>query len=233
MGGTHGTIPVDPVALISPVAKPRRGRPPGRTARQEEMRRQTRAAILDAASLVFSGTSYLTATIDDIIRTAKVSRATFYDHFETKLALAMAIYDSIAADWLQHFERLTDPAIVTQGMLEQWVSALATLYVEHGFVTPLVEQLAISEPNFRARLVRDRDALIERLARQGVPGFRTCADMDQAPPIDRAKARLLMLRLDQVCGMVARGDGMSDEEARAYISVIAAELRGQFMAADA
>lgn len=190
------------------------------------MRRQTRAAILEAASQVFSRTPYLTVTIDDIIRTAKVSRATFYDHFETKLALAIAIYDSIAPDWLQHFESLTDPNIVKHGGLEKWVSTLAKLYVEHGFVTPLVEQLAISEPNFRARLDRDRDAIIERLAHQGVPGFKDCVDIAQAPPLDRARARLLMLRLDQVCGMVARDGSITEEDARAYVSVIADELRG-------
>lgn len=221
MDGTRGTTPVDPAA------KPRRGRPPGRTARQEEMRRQTRAAILDAASVVFSGTLYLTATIEDIIRTAKVSRATFYDHFETKLSLAIAIYDSIASDWVQHFERLTCPDIGEPGVLERWVSALADLYVEHGFVTPLVEQLAISEPSFRARLACDRDAMIERLAREGVPGFRECVDLVQAPPVDRARARLLLLRLDQVCGMVARGDGLTPEDARAFVTVVADDLRRQ------
>lgn len=221
MDGTRGTTPVDPAA------KPRRGRPPGRTARQEEMRRQTRAAILDAASVVFSGTPYLTATIEDIIRTAKVSRATFYDHFETKLSLAIAIYDSIASDWVQHFERLTDPDIGKPGVVEHWVSTLADLYVEHGFVTPLVEQLAISEPSFRARLARDRDAMIERLAREGVPGFRECVDLGQAPPVDRARARLLLLRLDQVCGMVARGDGLTPEDVRAFVTVVADDLRRQ------
>lgn len=214
-------------------AKPRRGRPPGRTARQEEMRRQTRASILEAASQVFSETPYLAATIDDIIRKAKISRATFYDHFETKLALAVAIYDSIAPDWLQHFELLGKPDIAKDGVLERWVSVLADLYVAHGFVTPLVEQLTISEPNFRARLNRDRDTMIERLAQDGVPGLKACVDMHQAPPLDRAKARLLMLRIDQVCGIVARGDQLTGEDARAYIAAIAEDLRTQLTAATA
>ena len=224
MNGITGNQPV------AAAAKPRRGRPPGRTARQEEMRRQTRAAIVEAASQVFSETPYLAATIDDIIGKAGISRATFYDHFETKLALAVAIYDSIAADWLQHFDLLTDPGIAGDGVLERWVSTLADLYVAHGFVTPLVEQRAISEPNFRLRLNRDRDAMIERLAQEGVPGLSACTDLQQAPPIDRAKARLLMLRVDQVCGILARADRLTGEDASAYIAVIAADLRRQLTA---
>jgi hypothetical protein len=46
----------------------KRGRPAGRTAFQEEQRRQTRAAVMSAAAEVFSSAAYVYATIDDITR---------------------------------------------------------------------------------------------------------------------------------------------------------------------
>lgn len=205
--------------------KARRGRPPGRTRRQEEMRRETRTAIIEAAGQVFTETPYPLATIDDIIRAAKISRATFYDHFETKLALAVTLYDSIAQDWLQHFDLLKSPDVLAPGKLEQWIRALADLYVAHGFVTPLVEQLIVTEPSFRQRLDSDRDALIEWLGRCGVPGFMDCAEVSATSSLKRARARLLLLRLDQVSGMIARSEQLSTDDCAAYIAVLAEEWR--------
>lgn len=206
------------------ITRPRRGRPPGRSAYQEERRRQTRATILDAAAELFAVTPYVYATIDDIIRAAKISRATFYDHFESKFALAIAIYDGIATDWIGHFDRLAalDPAKGEQ--LSEWIAALAQLYVAHGYVTPLVEQLAIFEQNFRLRLDQDRDVLIDRLAAAGLRGFSAAVGADGPARFQRARLRLLLFRLDQVCGMLSRPGGIPSEDADAYIAILAEEL---------
>lgn len=205
----------------------RRGRPPGRTAYQEQKRRQTRAAILNAATEIFSTTPYVHATIDDIIGKAKISRATFYDHFESKLGLASDIYDSIAPDWISHFDRLAEPGLLEKDGLEKWIADLARLYVAHGFVTPLVEQLVIFEHSFRLRIDRDRDALIERLAKAGLKSFATALGTGHEAQLQRARSRLLLLHLDQTCGMIARPDQITPEDADAYIEVLAEELRQQ------
>ena len=87
----------------------KRGRPAGRTAFQEEQRRQTRAAIMAAAAEVFSNAAYVYATIDDITRAAGISRATFYMHFESKLSLAFSIYEDLSQDWQEHFDTMSEP----------------------------------------------------------------------------------------------------------------------------
>ena len=133
----------------------KRGRPAGRTAFQEEQRRQTRAAIMSAAAQVFSSAAYVYATIDDITRAAGISRATFYMHFESKLALAFAIYEDISQDWQAHFDKLSDPGQTEAANLKPWVQQLSAIYVDHGYVTSLVSQLEIFEPAFMRCLSPD------------------------------------------------------------------------------
>lgn len=204
----------------------RRGRPPGRSPYQEERRRQTSAAILSGAADVFSSKPYVSATIDDIIRAAGISRATFYGHFETKLALAVAIYDATGSDWHSHFDKLADWEKWDRSGLKRWIRELAGLYVAHGYVTTLVDQLAVFEDSFRARLQSDRYELVRRLGAVGVRGFAQAASAADDNAACRARAHLLLMRLDQVCGMIARGDGAPAIDREAFIDLLADELHG-------
>ena len=210
--------------IASPAA-PRRGRPPGRSAQQEQQRQLNRAAIVAAAAGVFAKKPYVHATIDEIIAAARISRATFYVHFESKLALAFEIYEGITADWLTHFDQLAQLDLSNTAGLARWTLDLVRIYVDHGYVTPLVEQLALFEPTARRRLAEDRDALIDRLARAGLPGCLRAVTAGPQQCLQRARVRLLMQRLDQVCSMLARGEAGPPEEADACLAVIAEELR--------
>lgn len=201
-----------------------RGRPGGRTNFQEEKRRRTRAGILSAAGEVFATTAYAFATIDDILRTAGISRATFYMHFETKLALALEIYDGIREEWLHLFEQLVaiDPA--NHPALRSWMEALAKLYVDHGYITSLVAQLSVIEPSFRERLKNDRNVIIDRLAERGVGGFVQAVAPGEAGAVQRIRAHLLMRRLDQICSEVSIGEEMETADADRYMAQAVVEL---------
>lgn len=202
----------------------RRGRPPGRSPYQEEQRRNTRSAILTAAAEIFATKAYVHATIDDIIAGSGISRATFYVHFQSKLALAIAIYDGITNDWIAHFDRLGEMVPLQVDPVKHWVLGLANLYVAHGYVTPLTEQLAIFEQHFRERLALDQDALIERLADAGVPGFTTAIGNDREALLQRTRMRLLLQRLNQVCGFVSNQGAIPPAEIDAYVDVMARDL---------
>lgn len=204
---------------------PRRGRPPGRTAQQEKQRQANRAAIVAAAAGVFATKPYIHATIDDIIAAAGISRATFYFHFESKLALAFEIYESIAVDWLDHFDRLKQIDLSDVGALTSWTRDLVQLYVDHGYVTPLVEQLAVFEGMFRQKLQQDIDRLIVRLADDGIAGCVRAVAPGPEQAIRYARVQLLMKRLDQLCGTIARGEATLEPEA--YLRVMAEELSAQ------
>ena len=201
-----------------------RGRPAGRTAFQEEQRRQTRAAIMAAAAEVFSNAAYVYATIDDITRAAGISRATFYMHFESKLALAFAIYEDISQDWQEHFDKLSEPGQTDPANLKPWVQRLSGIYVDHGYVTSLVSQLEIFEPAFRARLRQDRLGLIDYLGDRGLSGFAKARGAAKAAQLRRAEGALLLRRLDQICGDLAHPDALSPEDAEIYTNIAVKEL---------
>ncbi len=200
--------------------RPRGLRAGGRNGFQQQRKEQTRAAILAGAATVFTATPYVFATIDDLIAAAGVSRATFYSHFDSKLSLALAIYDSIENDWQGLYNELTRMTRPGQAGLEDWLRRLAHLYVEHGFVTSLVIQLATFEPGFRQRLRDDGDRLIDMLGAAGVGGFRNALSGET----DRVRARLMLTRLDQICSELAIGNSLSAEERSLYLSIGAEDL---------
>jgi len=201
-------------------SRPRGLRAGGRNGFQQQRKEQTRAAILAGAASVFSATPYVFATIDELIAAAGVSRATFYTYFDSKLSLALAIYDSIESDWQGLYNELTSMNPPDQLGLETWLRRLAHIYVEHGYITSLVIQLATFEPSFRQRLRDDGDRLIDMLGGAGIPGFRAAL----SGKIERVRARLILTRLDQICSELAAGNILSGEERSLYIKIGAEDL---------
>lgn len=213
-----------PAPVIAP--KRKRGRPAGRTASQEESLRQTRAAILAAAAQLLSRKSYIETTIDDIIRTAGIGRTTFYLHFESKLALANAIYETIAEDWQTLCMELGQIAPVDIPALRVWIERLSALYVDHGYVSHLVLQLPVFEPAFESRLRDERNALIDTLGAAGIGGFSGAARTVATAPLsrERARAHLLLVRLDMLCGDQSRSRLWNASDMAVQVELVAEEL---------
>jgi TetR/AcrR family transcriptional regulator of autoinduction and epiphytic fitness len=58
---------------------------------QAERRRQTRAAMLDAARELFERDGYDATSVDAIVARADVAKGTFYQHFDSKIAVVLAL----------------------------------------------------------------------------------------------------------------------------------------------
>ena len=219
-------------ALQAEQTGPPPDRPDGRAVFQARKRLGTRANILAAASVVFAATPYVRATIDDIIGAAKVSRATFYLHFDSKLALALAIYDGVRPSVRALFDRIAtlDPASLPS--LKGWAQAYARHFVEHAYVTPLLSQLELFEPSFRDRLRCDRDAYIRRLGTLGVPAFAAVLGDDDAALAQMTRARLLFQRLTFVSAEVSQPNLVTPRDAEAYFDAVALDMRAFFLARD-
>ena len=80
--------------------------PPRRNARQEQQRRQTREALLRAAAAVFAERGYLDTSVEHVLARAGVSRAAFYAHFDSKLALVCEIARDFVPQWRPVFDQL-------------------------------------------------------------------------------------------------------------------------------
>lgn len=202
------------------VATPRGG---ARAAYLERRRAATRAAILFAARTVFADASYVDAKIEDIIRAAGVSRATFYAHFDSKLELAVAIYDEIVPQTTALFARL--PAVATHDAraVRQWLDDFVGLYLEHRYVTPLIAQLQLFEKGFRARILRDSEELIDLLGESGIAGFRQAMGADDAARRQRMRMRLLFNRVAASCSEIA-WEEMSATDADLCLDLVGAEI---------
>ncbi|RVT91336.1 TetR/AcrR family transcriptional regulator [Sphingomonas crocodyli] len=202
----------------------------GRAAFLEAQRQRTRAAIIAGARTLFSGTPYLRATVEDILEAASVSRATFYQHFDSKTALAFAIYDEMRPEVRAQFDAIADIDPADEGAVRGWLENYVALYVRHRYVTSLLAQLQLFEPSFRATLHKDRDAFIDRLSAAGIAGF-TDTKGDGAALERRVRARLMFHRLTFTASEVAQDDALSPGEKRAYVDATAADFRA-FLRAD-
>lgn len=210
------------------IARPERRPSPGRQAYLRQRREATRAAILQAARGVFAQCNYIDAKIEDIIRTAGVSRATFYAHFESKLELAYAIYDEIVPQTTALFDALPEAGDAGIDAIKAWLRAFADIHVEHRYVTPLIAQLQLFESGFRQRVLNDSEGFIDRLARSGVRGFAAVAGTGPEARRQRVHARLVTNRAAAVCAEIARGE-TSPADTEIVLDLVGRELL-EFMA---
>lgn len=67
----------------------------GRTRRARQRRQATHVALLEAARVAFAGQGYAAVSPDHIAQVAGVSRATFYQHFESKADAFAALFDDV------------------------------------------------------------------------------------------------------------------------------------------
>jgi AcrR family transcriptional regulator len=193
----------------------------GRAAYLERRRAATRNAILLAARRVFADASYADAKIDDIIGAAGVSRATFYSHFESKLELACAIYEEIVPQTRALFARLPGLAGGDRAAVRAWLDAFVGSHLEHRYVT--IAQLQLFESQFRARILRDTEVLIDLVAASGAGGFAAAASDAR----QRVRVRLLFNRVANVCAEVARGE-FEGEAAEICLDLVGEEILGFF-----
>lgn len=66
----------------------------------------TRDGLLAAAAEAFDRDGYVRATIDDVCDRAGVTKGALYGHFSSKKALALAVLDRQAREWVRVRERL-------------------------------------------------------------------------------------------------------------------------------
>lgn len=199
----------------------------GREAYLQRRRSATRAAILLAAKEVFADSDYVHAKIEDIIRAAGVSRATFYAHFESKLELAYAIYDEIAPQSTALFAKLPEAADNGLPSVIAWLRGFVGIHVEHRYVTPLIAQLQLFESGFRERILSDAEAIIDQLAAAGAKGFVMVQGGSADALRQRVRVRLVLNRAAMVCAQIA-SDELPRAEAEIALELVATEVL-QFM----
>lgn len=193
----------------------------GRTSHQEEQRSRTREKLLNSGITVFSVRPYFDATIDDLIRAASVSRAAFYMHFNSKLDLAFAVFESGISSWWELFRELPTITANDYPSLRAWMARLLELYRSRRYVPRLHSELEPFEPRFQARMEALNDALIETLAAT-IPAFAATQGDGALAQRARARALLLINQLGTMCAKLASHPPSPDEDV--YLDLMTEQL---------
>lgn len=115
--------------------------------RREREKQARYDAILDAAELVFSEKGYDRTSMDDIARTASLSRALLYVYFKDKAAIQRSIILRAGESLCRRFEQARDTA--TTGLAQ--ITAMGEAYY----------QFYLEEPDYFSALTKASTAMTE------------------------------------------------------------------------
>jgi len=180
---------------------------------REEQRELTRSKLIKAARQMFSEKNYVLATIDDIAERARVGRATFYFHFDSKEAVLMEILFQDLGRQDALFRRLARIADLDEDKLFDWVKQHLRGFEQNRSSVLLFNMMMGLDPAMITLFSRKRE---EQLAVLGetIPAFRF-----EGPdgPERKLEAHLLMFELSQLSFHLATTDWAVDRELAARV----------------
>ncbi len=83
-------------------AKRKRARPGGHQLRREVVEHHQRERLLSGAAKAIAAKGYRQASVADIVRSARIARAAFYENFSSKEDCFFALYDEVTASTVDH-----------------------------------------------------------------------------------------------------------------------------------
>jgi len=194
----------------------------GPTELQRLQKRTSHEKLLEAAYLSFAELTYAATTIDHIVRRADVNRSTFYRHFDSKFAVARALFAEFWPRLFAEFDRLSssDP---NEAEIEEWISGLVVFYRENKPLYMTLSQIPTLEPEGARWEENVRSELLTRLGTR-IPAFRRATSKGEATPDLRVRARIWMSNFEHIVYFLAFGDSANPDRS-ALLSYIVRETR--------
>ena len=183
----------------------------GPTELQRLQKRTSREKLLEAACLSFAELTYAGTTIDHIVRRAEVNRSTFYRHFDSKFAIAKALFEEFWPRLFAEYDRLTS-ADPPEAELEDWVTNLLIFYRANRPFFLTLGQIPLLEPKGAEWEERVRQELISSLGRR-IPAFRRASSPAEATPELRIRVRMWMIQFEHGIFALAFDDQGADRPA--------------------
>lgn len=164
---------------------------------REEQRQLTRRKLKEAARQVFVNGNYANSSIDFIAREAGVSRATFYLHYQSKVAILNELVEDDGRRQEALFSKLAAVSDPTHEDFVRWLDSYkrATLRERH---VVSFWQLAVGlHPELAPLFSALRDRKIDILA-AAHPAFRWRDAKPEAGERQRIRAHLLLVQIEQL-----------------------------------
>jgi AcrR family transcriptional regulator len=202
----------------------------GRTKLQQEQKETSRQRLLDAAQRLYTEDSYVMTTVDDIVRDAQVSRTTFYRHFDSKLAIAEALFQQAMIPIGPIHDALACHPDPGEKEIALWINQLIDHLEAHKTLVQTMREVEAVEPQSDSAQEDTHKQLIQLFGKR-IPAFRL-ASSDAAKNTEaRTRAHLLLLQFDQffyavaVRGSIDRAVGtrVMTNEFRRFVSDFAAK----------
>jgi AcrR family transcriptional regulator len=180
---------------VPPLLVPPQPRAGGRTELQQRQKQTSREKLLAAAREAFAEGSYAGAAIDDIVKRAGVNRSTFYRHFDSKFAVAKALFEPF---WPRLFAQYASfaPAgdLPTDAEIDRWMGGLVAFYRPNRPLFDIIVQIGVLEPE-GARWENTIRQQAIRLLGERIPAFKK-ASADDAPAESRIRVYLLIMQFE-------------------------------------
>lgn len=98
---------------------------------RSEYRAMTRQRLTEAAFAEFEAAGYAQCTIEDVVKRAGTSRATFYVHFSSKVELVEGMWDMVRRTLIQLYRELARTEVRDQAMIADWLQRTFDFYAEN------------------------------------------------------------------------------------------------------
>jgi AcrR family transcriptional regulator len=160
-----------------------------RASLRSEYRELTRKRLLEAVQEVLEETDYAAATVDEIVRRAGASRATFYVHFRSKAEAAAALLERVTPSDRGLYATLPK-ALQTRAGLRRWLELSLGWYESHARLLAALNEAMAVEGTVADR----RSVAVERMV-EALPEYLDSAD---DPARARVRLQLLLRQFHQV-----------------------------------
>lgn len=148
------------------IARPRPAPRSDKTGKTTRKGRETDEAFRAAARTVFARDGYLNTKISDIAAEAGKSAASFYNYYDTKADLLIALAEEFHAEATQLAVLPYRSGLTTQEALREAVAGFWRTYAKRRGELIGVFQAAMCDPVFTGRWLDIRAEAVSRIARQ-------------------------------------------------------------------
>ncbi len=145
--------------------------------------KRTRAAILEAAELLFAERGFEATRLEDVAEAVGIRRASIVYYFRDKREL----YDAVLAGVFGDFSKRAERAMLGPGSLAQRIEAAVTAWVQYvgerpALVRLLLREVADASPQRRSALLPHLRPFFELAER--VQRALRASDLDVSAPVD-------------------------------------------------
>jgi AcrR family transcriptional regulator len=141
----------------------------------QQRREESHERLLAAGIQKFCEEGYIYVSVDDIARSAGVSRVTFYRHFNGKADLAIELFKRATAAAIPEMLRIGHSEFRNRAVIAEWIGALFAADRANGRLLRVFTDATIDQASFTRRAQEFIDELILRLG-EHIPAFNVRPD---------------------------------------------------------